>query len=126
MRRNTGFEHRRVEGGLGACEGEISFAETVERRHRIGTAVVPGLGERRLELLEAAQRDVRQEFVTVAEVPIGRRRADTGPTGGLCKRESGGAFFGNEFQRGAQQRLFQVAVVVATWPDRPPSLDQLM
>ncbi len=114
--RNAGFEHRRVIGGLGARKGEIGFAEPVERRHRIGTAVVPGFGERRLELLEAAQRDVRQEFVAVAEMPVRRRRADAGPTGGLRKSEAGRAFFGNQLQRGAQQRLFQVAVMVAARP----------
>ena len=51
---NAGFEHRRVERGLGAGEFEIGLAQPVQTEECIGASVVPGPRERRLELLEAS------------------------------------------------------------------------
>ena len=55
--REAGFEHRRIERRLVAGEREIGLADPLERRDRIRTAIIPGLRERRLELLEAALGD---------------------------------------------------------------------
>ena len=54
---------------------QIGLAQAVEGRERIGPAVVPGARQRRLELLEAAQRDARRA------VRRGRGNADTAPPG---------------------------------------------
>ena len=89
--RNAGFEHRRVERRLGAGEFEIGLAEPVQRGESVGAAVVPGPRQRRLELLEAAQRHTRHQFVAVAEMPIGRRRADAGEARRLGESEAGRA-----------------------------------
>ena len=86
--RNAGFEHRRVERRLGAGEFEIGLAEPIQRSERVGASAVPGARQRRLELLEAAQRHARHQLVAVAEMPIGRRRADAGEARGLRESES--------------------------------------
>src|SRR5277367_1254271 len=111
--RNAGFEHCRVERWLGAGEFEIGLAELVQRGERVGTALVPRPRQRRLELLEAAQRHVRQQLLAVAEMPIGRRRADPGEARGLGESEAGRALLGDQFQGGADQRLAQIAVMIA-------------
>ena len=69
--------------------------------------------ERGREQLEAAQRDIGHQFVAVAEMPIGRGRTDAGPARGLGKGEAGGTLLRDQFQRGAQQRLLEIAVVIA-------------
>ena len=46
-------------------------------------------------------------------MPIRRRRADAGKARGLRERESGRPFSGDQFQRGADQRLAQIAVMIA-------------
>ena len=110
---NAGFEHRGIEGRLGAGEFEIGLAEPVQRNERIGAAFVPSPRQRRLELLEAAQRHTRHQLVTVAEMPIGRRRADAGKARGLGEGEARRALLGDQLQRGADQRLAQIAVMIA-------------
>ena len=79
----------------------------------IGPAVVPGARQRRFELLEAAPRDIGQQLVAVAEMAVGRRRADAGPARGLGEGEARRALLGDQFQRRADQRLLEIAVVVA-------------
>src|SRR5262249_59486688 len=105
-----------VGGGFAAGEGKISLAEAVERREWVRPAVVPGAHECGRELLEAAQCHARKQFVPVAEVAIGRGRADARPTRGLCEGEACRAFLGDQFERGAQQRFLEVAMVVAALP----------
>ena len=55
--RKPGFEHRRIERRLLAGEREIGLADPLERRDGVWTAVIPGLRQYRLELLEAALGD---------------------------------------------------------------------
>ena len=81
--------------------------------------------QRRLELLEAAQRDVGEKLVAVAEMAIGRGRTDARPARRLGKGETRRPLLRDQFQRGAQQRFFQIAVVIAARAVLS-SFDQLM
>src|SRR5262249_24934790 len=118
VERNAGLEHRRVIGWLAAGEREISLAQTIERRERIGLAIVPRARERRLELLEATQRNARQQLVAIAKVPVRRSRAHARPARSFRKSETARPLLGNQLKCGAYQRLLQIAVVVAA---RAPS-----
>src|SRR5262249_57016964 len=77
--------------------------------------------QRRLELIEAAAGDIGQQLVAIAKVPIGRRRADPRPARGFREGEAGGPFLGDQFEGGADQRLFQVAMMVAARSLPPPT-----
>ena len=96
-------------------------AQTPDRPCRPGRAPPSALGrppsqallERRLELCEAAQRDARHQFIAVAKMPVGRGGADAGMARGLGEGETGRAVLGDKVQRGADQRLAQVSVMVA-------------
>src|SRR5271169_187509 len=46
-------------------------------------------------------------------MPIGRRRADSGEARGLGEGEAGRTLLGDQLQRGADQRLAQIAVMIA-------------
>src|SRR5262249_1685525 len=63
--------------------------------------------------LESAQREVGEKFISVAEVAVGRRRADPRPARGLGKSETRRALFFDQFPSGAQQRFFQGSLGVA-------------
>ena len=67
-------------------------------------------------MLETAQRDVGHERVAVAEMPVGRGRADPGSPRGLGEGEPRWSLLGNQIQRRADQRFAQVAVMVAAPP----------
>src|SRR5271166_2687053 len=110
---NASFEHRRVERRLGAGEFEIGLAEPVQRTKRIGASLVPGARQRRLELLEAAERHTCHQLIAVAEMPIWRRGADASKARGLRERESCYPLPCNQFQRRADQRLAQISVMIA-------------
>ena len=111
--RKPGFEHRRIECRLIAGKGEIGLADPLERGDGVRTPVIPGLRQQRLELLEAALGDAGKQFVAVAKMPVRRGRADAGHARGIGKGEAGRAFFGNQPERRLQQRLFQIAVMIA-------------
>src|SRR5207247_142875 len=98
---------------LFAGEGEIGLAEAFEGADGIGTAVVPGLRQQRLELLKTALGDAGKQFLTVAKMPIGRRRTDAGHPRGVGEGESGRAFLRDQIERRLQQRLLQIAVMIA-------------
>jgi hypothetical protein len=59
------------------------------------------------------QGDVSHQFVAVAKVAIGRRRADSGLARGFGECGSGRPLGRDQFQRRADQRLAQVAVVIS-------------
>src|SRR5262249_3607128 len=118
-KRDTGFEHRGVVGGLGPCEFKIGLAQPIKCRKRLRPAAIPGFLEHNRELLEAAQRDAREEFIAVAEMAIRCGRADTRPPRSLGKGKARWSFLRDQFQRGAEQRLFQVAGVVAARATAP-------
>src|SRR5262245_26731311 len=107
------FEHRREIGRLITRETKVGAAKALEGRRRARPPVVPGGSEALGETLKALARHVRHQGITVAEMAIGRRRADAGLPGRLGKCEAGGTFLRNEVESGADQRLAQVAVVVA-------------
>jgi transcriptional regulator of nitric oxide reductase len=46
-------------------------------------------------------------------MPVGRRRADARRTRGVGESEAGRSLLGNQAKRRLQQRLLQIAVVVA-------------
>src|SRR5262249_37571606 len=94
-------------------EGEIGAADLLEGGHGIGLAVVPGAAELRLEQLEAPPRHVGHQRIAIAEVAIGGSRAYAGGARGLGEGEAGGALGGAEVEGGADQRLAQIAVVIA-------------
>src|SRR6202453_2391157 len=111
--RNASLEHCRVEARLSASEFEIGLAEPIQRGEGVGAPAIPGARQRRLELLEAAQSHARHQLVAVAEMPIGRRRTDPGKAGGFGESESGRPLRRDQLQRGADQRLTQIAVMIA-------------
>src|ERR1700677_2113494 len=110
---NAGLEHRRVERRLSPSEFEIGLAEPIQRGESVGAPAIPGARQRRLELLEAAQSHARHQFVAVAEMPIGRCRADPGEASGFGESESGRSLGRDQLQRGADQGLTQIAVMIA-------------
>src|SRR6267154_1388300 len=112
------LEHRRVKGGFFASKGQIGPADILEGGKRIGPAFVPGAVQALLEQLEAAACHIGEQRLTIAKVPVGRRRADPGRAGGIRECEAGRPFLGNQVERGADQRLAQIAVVVAATPGR--------
>ena len=87
------LEHGGVIGGLVAGEGEIGAADRLEGAQRIRAAVVPGRGQRGGEALEAAQGDLGQQRLGVAEMAVGRGRADAGQARRLGDGEAGRALF---------------------------------
>ena len=104
---------------LGSCEFKIGPAQPIECGQRLRAAIVPCLLKHNREPLKSAQRDAGEKFIAVAEMAIGRGRADARPPRGLGKGETRRSFLGDQFQGGAQQRFFQVAVVVTTRPTAP-------
>src|SRR6185437_8955561 len=110
---NMRLEHRGIERGFAACEGEISLAERIERAERIRSPVIPRLRQHRGEALVAPLRDGREQCVGIAEVAIGRGRTDTREPRHLRDGERARSFFREQHQRGIDQRLAQIAVVIA-------------
>jgi hypothetical protein len=90
----------------------MGFADPVKCREYIRTTAAPCTCQRSLELLEAAPRHVGQELVAVAEMPIGCGGAYSGPAGGLGKGNAGESFLRNQCQRGPNQGLFEIAMVI--------------
>src|SRR6516162_7355388 len=88
------------------------LAQPIERSEWLRPAVVPRPVEHNREPLESAQCDISEKFIAITEMAIGRSRAHARPPGGLGKGEACRSFLRDQFQGGAQQRLFQVAVVV--------------
>jgi hypothetical protein len=61
----------RIIGGLLLCELEIRLAEAVEGGERLGPAAIPCGQKRLLELVKTAPRDVGNELLAIAKVPVG-------------------------------------------------------
>src|SRR5689334_14055902 len=118
-KRDTGLEHRGVIGRLGPCKFEIGLAQPIERGKWLRAAIVPRLLEHNREPLESTQRKVSEKFIAVTEVAIGCGRAHARPPRGLGKGEARWSFLCDQFQGGAQQRFFQVAMVIAARATAP-------
>jgi hypothetical protein len=85
----------------------------VERCESIWPAAVPSAFQRNRESIEAAPCHVDQQFVAVAEMPVGRSRTHSSPAGSFREGEAGGSLLRDQFQRCADQGLFQIAMVIA-------------
>ena len=107
------LEHRGVVGRFAAGEAEVGATQRLEGAHRVGKAVVPGGGQHSGEALETAQRHFRQQRVGVAEMPVRRGGTDAGEPRRLGDGEAGRALLGDQRQRRLDQRLAQIAVMVA-------------
>ena len=111
--RDADLEHRRVIGRLGAGESEIGAAEPLEGGERLRLAAIPGALQMRLEQFEPAPRDIGDQRLAVAEMAVGRCRADPGRARCVGKGEPGRPFLRDKAERGVDQRLAQIAVVIA-------------
>src|SRR5512139_3238237 len=92
---------------------EIRLAHPVERFRRLRLALVPGARERLLETHETLLGNVGKKLVAVAIVAVRRSGTDAGPARRFGKSEARRTLLGDQFQRRTDQRLLEVAVVVA-------------
>ena len=78
--------------------------------------IVTGLGDGRVEGVEQELRALSghrgDQRVLVREVVVGRRHGDAGATGDVAQRQSPCADLGQGVQRGGDQRLAQITMVV--------------
>src|SRR5580700_8863241 len=118
IERQARLEHGRVESGFFAREGEIGTADILEGDEGVGSAPVPGAVEALLEQFEAAARHIGEQCLAVAKMAVGSRRAYPGGARRVGEGEPGRSFLGNQVERGADQRLAQIAVMIAASPGR--------
>jgi hypothetical protein len=114
----AGFEHCGIGGRFLPGEGEVGAAAILDRRHRVWPAQIPGRFQRRGEPLEPLPCDLRHQRVAVAEMPVGSGGTDSGRACHFGEAEPRWAALGDQRQRRGDQRLAQVAVVVALAPFR--------
>src|SRR6202020_2479924 len=86
---------------------------SLERGNGVGAAIVPRRVQRGFEHLEAALCDARQQFVAVAKMPVGCGGTDAGRTRGIREGKTRGPLLRDQAECCLQQRLFQIAVVIA-------------
>ena len=115
-RRRVGVavEHQPEDGAMGQREPDVvpaHGAELVSRLSRaaIGASVVQGAGE----FVEAARRDLREKDAETGEVMRGSRVRHAGAAGDLAHGESANAFLLEDLPPGEDQRVLEVAVVIA-------------
>ncbi len=113
---NACLEHHRIARRLLAGKGEIGLAESIESRERRRHAVVPRHVEARGEALEAALGDLGEEGVAIAEVAVRRGRADAGEPRRFGQAEAERAVLLDQLARRLEQHLFEVAVMIGSWP----------
>src|SRR4029079_2225434 len=93
-------------------EGIIRSPHAMERF--IGRCDAGGRGEepiaKQVEPLFGCRLDLR---IAVAEMPVGRARADARGARGFIKREALRPMFGNQPSSRGDERLFEVSVMVA-------------
>src|SRR5246127_3820905 len=102
-------------------EGEIGPTDILEGGERVGAATVPSAVEMRGKELEPAASDIGDQRVTIAKVAIGGGRADPGRACGIGKGKPCWAFFCDQVEGRLDQRLAQIAVVIAAPSARPLS-----
>ena len=66
--------------------------------------------------LEPEPRYLGHQFLAVAEMPVRRRGAHPGQACGLGDGEAGWPLFANQAQRALNERLPQIAMMIATPP----------
>src|SRR5262249_58457195 len=106
-------EHGREECGLVVREGEMGTADVLEGGERRGAPVIPGACELGAEALESLARDVGDEILAVAIVPVGCGRAHSRGARRLREGEARQPALGDEIERRPDQRLAQIAVMIA-------------
>jgi hypothetical protein len=94
------------EGHVGARDG----GEPVGRRSGVGRECG---GEAALLLGVAANRERSQQGIAVGEVLVRSGAADSGPARRLRHREASRSSLGDQLEGGGEQRVAQVAVVLA-------------
>src|SRR5215471_16543321 len=119
IERNTRFEHRRVISRLAFGESEIGFAKPVERGHHFWPPFIPGFGEYACKLLEATPRNIGEQRVAIAKMPIRRGRANTRPARRVGEGEAGRPFLRDQLKRSAHQGFLETAVVIAARSGTP-------
>ena len=96
-----------------ACFSSLALAAPVQAATLDDLQAEIAAQKARLEKLEAAPRHIGHQLVAVAEMAIGCRRADAGRTRRFGESEARGPLFGDERESGADQRLAEIAVVIA-------------
>ncbi len=114
------FEHGGEQRRLLARETEIGLADALESGARGGLAAVPGRAQRLGEAFEAAPRDVGHQRVAVAEMAVRRGGADAGSARGVREGEACRPLLGDEIERRRDERLAQIAVMIAAPAPGPP------
>src|SRR5437868_7693362 len=110
--------HGGVKSGPFPREGEIGAADILEGDKGVGPALVPGAIEPLLEQFEAAVGHIGEQRLAVTKMPVGSRRTDPCGARRVGKGEPRRTLLGNQVERGADQRLAQIAVVIAAPPGR--------
>src|SRR5262249_45252618 len=95
-----------------------SAADIFESDKGVGSALVPGAAQAFLEQLETAACDIGKQRLAVAKMPIGSGRADPGRAGSIGEGKPRRPLLGDQVERGADQRLAQIAVVIAATTGR--------
>jgi len=116
-------EHRLVKARLRAGKIQIGRADPAKRRCRLGPTAVPGGGKARSELLKAPPRKFGDQGAAIIEVTIGRGRRNARKLGGFGEGESARAALSDERARRFDQRIAQIAVVVAATVNMAPVTD---
>lgn len=119
VRGHSGFKHRGVKGWLLTRKSKIGTSEIFQRAHRGRFSLVPGLLQPLGEFFEAKPCDIRHQVVAVAEMPVGRGRANAGKARRIGDREACRAFLGYKLEHAENERFAQVSMMVAapaSWP----------
>ena len=111
--RDAALEHRRIVARVLPGEVEVGPPHRHERREPRRAAVVPGAVEPVGEHDEAAAGDLLDQLVAAAEVAVGRRGAHPRDPRRLGEGEAERPALLDQAERRPDQRLAQVAVVVA-------------
>jgi hypothetical protein len=135
--RGAAFEHRHVVPGILAREGEVGASRRLEGRQRRGFAVVEGVRHHVGEDLVPLPRAFRDQVLAPLEMAVDGRRRHARVLRGLRQGKAGRALLLDQAQGRVDQRLLEVAVVIAAfghaaqtpgaeWSDHisgPPQID---
>ncbi len=111
--RDPAFEHGDVVAGILAREGQIGAARRLERGKCGGLALVVGVIEKVGEHLIALPGSFGDEILAAFKMTVDSGGGDARLARGLGQRKSGRALFGDQRKAGVDERLAQVAVVIA-------------
>ena len=116
--RRVGFaldpvEHRRIGGRIPSCEGEVSAATPLDRSGRVGAAIIPGSEQVVGQPLEPLPGKLGHQGAAVAKMAVGSGWADPRSPRQLGKGEPAQTTLGNQPPGSLNERLAQVAVMVA-------------